>query len=85
MSIYVDGEVKGSRTFSNITDSMEFAVNPAPSIVVGSLVYEAGTELLSGYYGTDGKINGVLIENRAWTAAEIKTFYDANKAKTAFW
>jgi len=85
MSIYVNGVLRGSRTFSNITDSLEFAIDPAPSIVVGSLVYEAGTELLSGYYGTDGKINGVLIDNAAWLAEDIKTFYDTNMAKTAFW
>jgi hypothetical protein len=82
MSIYVNGVSKGSRTFSNIKSTSTFAVDSP--VVVGSQFYDA-TQVLSGYYGTDGKINGVLIENRAWTAAEVKTFYDANKAKTAFW
>ena len=83
LSIYVNGVLRGSTTFNNIKTTSTFAV--ASPVVVGSQFYDDTQVILSGYYGTDGKINGVLIENRAWTAAEILTFYNANQAKTAFW
>jgi hypothetical protein len=53
-------------------------------VVVGSQFYD-GKKVLPGYYGTSGDINGVLIENRSWSAQEIRDFYDLNKDKTAAW
>lgn len=82
LSIYVNGVLRGTSTFSNIKATSTFAV--ASPVVVGSQFYDA-TNVLSGYYGTEGKINGVLIDDRAWSASEIKTFYDNNKNKTANW
>ncbi|OHD77044.1 MAG: hypothetical protein A3J97_09705 [Spirochaetes bacterium RIFOXYC1_FULL_54_7] len=83
MSIYVNGVSRGTRTFSSIKlTTSKFAVDSP--VVVGSQFYD-GTQVLSGYYGTEGRINGVLIDDEAWTANRIKTFYDANKDKTANW
>jgi hypothetical protein len=82
MKIYVDGVLKGSSGFSNVKVNSTFETDSP--VVIGSQFYDA-SELLSGYYGVNGKINGVLIDHSVWTAAEIKAFYDANKAKTASW
>jgi hypothetical protein len=82
MSIYVDGLLKGSARFRNVSTSSNFAVESP--VVVGSQFYD-GNKVLSGYYGVNGKINGVLIDHNVWSAAEIRAFYDANKAKTASW
>jgi len=82
MSIYVDGLLKGSARFRNVSTSSNFAaVSP---VVVGSQFYDAN-KVLSGYYGVNGKINGVLIDHDVWSAAQIRDFYNANKAKTASW
>jgi hypothetical protein len=82
MNIYVDGQNKGTSKFRNVSTSSNFAtVSP---VVIGSQFYD-DTKLLSGYYGVNGKINGVLISDQVLTATAIKAFYDANKAKTASW
>lgn len=87
MILYINGVSNASKTFSNVSPTSKFApLAPATSVpvVIGSQFYDA-TQALSGYYGLNGKINGVLIENRVWTPAEILAFYNANKAKTALW
>ena len=86
MYLYIDGVLNNSKSFKNVKASSTFAgpANPPVPVVVGSQFFD-GSQLLNNYYGLNGKINGVIIENRVWTAAEIKSFYDANKAKTAAW
>lgn len=86
MYLYIDGALNNSASFKNVKATSTFAgpANPAVPVVVGSQFFD-GTQLLNNYYGLNGKINGVLIENRVWSASEIKAFYDANKAKTANW
>ena len=86
MYLYINGVLNNSASFKNVKTTSTFAGPATPSVpvVVGSQFFD-GTQLLTNYYGLNGKINGVLIENRVWTAAEIKSFYDANAAKTASW
>ncbi|MBN2874746.1 MAG: LamG domain-containing protein [Spirochaetales bacterium] len=82
MKIYVNGVETGSRGFSNISMSSSFATGSP--VVIGSQFYD-GTKTLNKYYGLNGKVNGVIIDERVWSAAEIAAFYDANKDKTASW
>ena len=82
LSIYVNGVLRGSARFTKVV-AADLLTTESP-VVVGSQFYD-GTTVLKGYYGLDGQINGVLIDSRVWSAAEIKAFYDANKDKTANW
>lgn len=85
LRIYVNGVQRGSARFRNVRSSFPASrfANPAP-VVIGSQFY-SNTDILPGYYGINGRINGVIIENRAWSATEIRNFYEAHKDKTAFW
>ena len=49
------------------------------------LVGDSTTQVLSGYYGFNGKINGVMVDTAVWSASDIQAFYNANKDKTAGW
>ncbi|MBU1080699.1 MAG: LamG domain-containing protein [Spirochaetes bacterium] len=82
MRIYVNGVLRGSRSLSNIRSSSVFA--QGSKVVIGSQFYSSKTSL-AGYYGFNGKINGVLIDNYAWSSADVAAFYGANKDKTASW
>ena len=87
MKIYVNGILQGSTAFKNVKTTSTFApISPDTfvPVVVGSQFYD-GKKVLPGYYGTNGDINGVLIENRVWSAQEIQDFYELNKFKTAAW
>ncbi|MCA1950453.1 MAG: LamG domain-containing protein, partial [Treponema sp.] len=86
MKIYINGVLNNSGSFKNVKTTSTFAgpANPPVPVVVGSQFFDS-TQLLNNYYGFNGKINGVLIENRVWSDVEIKNFYEANKAKTAAW
>lgn len=85
LRIYVNGVQRGSARFRNVRSNFPASrfANPAP-VVIGSQFYDS-TKVLPGYYGINGRINGVIIENRAWSATEIRNFYEAHKDKTAFW
>lgn len=82
MKMYVNGRARGSGGFTNVNTTSTFATESP--IVIGSQFYDS-TQVLSGYYGFNGKINGVLIDNRVWSAAEISAFYAANKDNTSVW
>ena len=82
MKMYVDGRARGSAGFSNVKLTSNFATESP--VVIGSQFYD-GTHALAGYYGFNGKINGVLIDSRVWSATEITAFYEANKGNTANW
>ncbi len=82
LKIYVDAEMTGSIATKNVKTTSVFSTD-AP-IVIGSQFFD-DTKVLKGYYGFNGKINGVLIDDYVWTAEAIKAFYDANKAKTSSW
>jgi hypothetical protein len=82
LKIYVNGVERGSIKFSKVGPGSTFA--SVSDVVIGSQFYD-GTKTLNNYYGFDGTINGVLVHNHVWTAAEIKSFYNANKTKTASW
>jgi len=41
---------------------------------------------MSGYYGYNGKVNGVVVTyGEAKDATALQTFYDNNKSKTDSW
>jgi len=82
MKMYVNGRARGTAGFSNVKTTSTFATESP--IVIGSQFYDS-TQVLSGYYGFNGKINGVLIDSRVWTATEISEFYATNKGNTAAW
>jgi len=82
IKLYVNGRARGSTSFNTVTQSSIFAEDSP--IVIGSQFFD-DTEVLTGYYGFEGKINGVLIDDRVWTASEISTFYEANKVNTSSW
>ncbi|WP_304226377.1 LamG-like jellyroll fold domain-containing protein [Gracilinema caldarium] len=86
MKLYIDGVLNKSGTFRNVKATSTFAgpATPPVPVVVGSQFFDS-TQILNNYYGLNGKINGVLIENRVWSATEIQQFYNNNKAKTAAW
>lgn len=81
MKMYVDGRARGSAGFTNVKTTSTFATGS--SVIIGSQLYSPN--VLPGYYGFNGKINGVLINNWVWTATEISNFYAANKANTVNW
>lgn len=82
MKMYINGRAQGSASFRNVTTASSFATDSP--VIIGSQFFDS-TKVLPGYYGFNGKINGVLIDSRVWSATEISNFYATNKGNTANW
>ena len=80
--IYINGVEDKSANNTLITKTAY--VSDAP-LVIGSQLADSEAQVLRGYYGTNGRINGVKISGAAKSAAEILQFYSANKELTVNW
>ena len=85
--IYVFGQgvTEGGNNYALKTagNTIGAAANTDGPIVIGSQLTDAFA--VDGFYGFDGKINGVKITNYAKTASELETFYLDNADKTVLW
>lgn len=82
MKLYINGSLNKSGSFSNCKTNSTYSSH-AP-VVIGSQFYDS-SQVLAGYYGFNGKINGVLIDNTVWTASAISAQYNAYKNNTSGW
>ena len=82
VKVYVNGELAKS-VANKLTAKVPF-VSDAP-LVLGSQLADSEAQVLRGYYGTDGKVNGVKVTAGAKTVAEILQFYNDNVSKTTNW
>lgn len=81
LKVYINGVLDKTSTSANVKTSSSYS-GPV-DVIVGSQFY--ADKVLPGYYGFDGKINGVLFSAAAKTPTEILDFYNLHKAKTANW
>lgn len=87
-TIYLDiyyNDKNGNTKSKHYTTSNTIGVPFADSgpLVIGSQFVEAFGR--AGYYGFDGKINGVVVSTYTKDTTELETFYDNQKSKTNTW
>jgi len=82
LRVYINGEEDGNA--NNTLRSKTAYVSDGP-LVIGSQLADTEAQVLKGYYGTKGRINGVKISDTAKSAAEILQFYDEHKDLTVNW
>ncbi len=83
--IFGDGVTKGQNNYymTQTTQNYGPEENDA-NIVIGAQFSDANAA--SGYYGSNGRINGVIVTyGTARDADTLENFYNANKSKTANW
>ena len=79
VKLYINGALE-----STVGNAIGEPAQTDGPIVIGSQFYDS-SQSLTGYYGSDCKINAVKITSGAKTASEISSFYDANKGLTVNW
>lgn len=71
-----------SKTYTK-TNTGEVPYTPSGPLVIGSQYLEGYG--VNGYFGFDGKINGVVVSTYAKTVDALEDFYNSNQVKTSGW
>jgi hypothetical protein len=88
VNLYIFGEgvsYKGENYYLvSSKNNIGAPLDPGGPLIIGSQFVEEDRK--AGYYGLDGLINGVVVDNAvARSAAVLEAYYNEHKAKTAAW